>query len=143
VESQDKERAPVKILVVDDNSLQQKLMTVILRKLGFNPDVAQNGKEAVLALERESYDIIFMDICMPVMNGWQATKEIKRKRPDKAPFIIAASSNTEPDDKKRCLEAGMDSFIPKPIQFEQVRAVLQHAQQVKAKHVSPTNSPNP
>lgn len=120
-----------KILVVDDNSLQQKIMTVLLRKLGFTPDVAVNGQEAVEAIEKQSYDIIFMDICMPVMNGLQATKEIKRKRSLDSPFIIAATSNTEPDDKLKCAEAGMDSFIPKPIKIDQIRAVLRHAKKLK------------
>jgi len=126
----------LKILVVDDNSLQQKMMTVVLQKLGFNPDIAQNGKEAVLALEKQSYDLIFMDICMPVMNGWQATQEIKRKRTEHSPFIVAATSNTEDSDKKKCVEAGMDSFIPKPVQIEQVRAVLQQVKRAKLTHNS-------
>ena len=123
---------PYKILIVDDSSLQQKVMSIILKRLGFNADIAHNGKEAVQAMEKQSYDIIFMDICMPEMNGWQATKEIKRKRTENAPFIVAATSNTEPDDKVRCLEAGMDSFIPKPVNLDEVKAVLQAATFVKS-----------
>jgi CheY-like chemotaxis protein len=136
---------PFRILVVDDSSLQQKMMAFMLRKLGFNADIAENGHEAVKALERENYDVVFMDICMPgnsnyskydinemtVMNGWQATREIKRKRGENTPFIVAATSNTEPDDKQRCLDAGMDSFIPKPIQLDEVRVILQAAKKIK------------
>jgi len=128
---------PLRILVVDDSSLQQKMMAVMLRKLGFQADIAENGEEAVKALDKENYDVIFMDICMPVMNGWQATREIKRKRGENTPFIVAATSNTEPDDKKRCLEAGMDSFIPKPIQLDEVRVILQAAKKIKEPELSP------
>lgn len=73
------------------------------------------------------------------MNGWQATREIKRKRGENTPFIVAATSNTEPDDKKRCLEAGMDSFIPKPIQLDEVRVILQAAKKIKEPEPSSTD----
>jgi CheY-like chemotaxis protein len=105
------------ILVVEDHPINQQLMRAILGKLGYRNTVVNNGQEALLILEQRSFDLIFMDIQMPVMNGYEATREIIARYPaDKKPVIIAMTANALQGDREKCLEAGMDDYITKPVQ---------------------------
>ena len=107
---------PLSILLVEDNNINQLLAIKILQKLNFEPVLAENGVEAVEACQSEDFDIIFMDIQMPLMDGIEATKKIKEfYSEDKQPVIIAMTANTMPGDKQNYLRAGMDDYIPKPI----------------------------
>jgi CheY-like chemotaxis protein len=83
-----------------------------------------NGQEVVEALERQPYDIIFMDVKMPIMNGIQAAMEIRKRWPENGPKIIAVTAYALHGDKEKCLAAGMDDYIPKPVQKEDLAGVL-------------------
>jgi CheY-like chemotaxis protein len=110
------------ILLVEDNHVNQKLAVRLLEKRGHRVDVAGNGLEAVAAFEREVFDLILMDIQMPEMNGYEATREIREqeKRVGGHIPIIAMTANAMKGDRERCLEAGMDSYVSKPIKPEEL-----------------------
>lgn len=113
-----------KILLVDDNQINQKVATEILKKLGCEVEVANNGMEAILKVIETSYDIIFMDIQMPEMDGVTATKKIRELRiKDLAP-IIAMTAYSMEEDKERFLNAGMDDYLPKPIKSESIVKII-------------------
>lgn len=120
------ERLPLRILVAEDNIINQKLTIRILQKMGYIADVAGNGLEALGALERQPYDVIFMDVQMPEMDGLEATRTIAQDYPaDKRPKIIAMTANAMQGDREKCLEAGMDDYISKPVLVEEVQRVLE------------------
>jgi len=115
-----------RVLLVEDNMANQMVATLLLEKLGYLWDVAANGIEALDAIGRASYDIILMDCDMPQMDGFQATQEV-RKREQKTGAhvpIIAMTANAMQGDRERCLEAGMDDYMTKPISREDLRAAL-------------------
>ncbi len=123
-----------KILVVDDNSVNQRVAKKILEKLGYRCDAANDGHEAVQAASRTAYDLIFMDCQMPNMDGYEATREIRRLEGGKRHVtIVAMTAETMTDDRKRCLEAGMDDYIGKPISIHGITKVLV-AYRAKADH---------
>ncbi len=107
---------PLSILVAEDNLINQRLFLKILEKMGYKADVANNGKEAVAAAEHNRFDIIFMDIHMPEMDGIQATEQINKiKSKNRKPVIIAVTANAMVGDREKYLEAGMDDYLSKPI----------------------------
>ena len=124
---------PCKILLAEDNPVNQKVATRVLQKLGYEIDVAGNGKEAILALEKNSYDIILMDMHMPEMDGIEATTHIRNNLPpEKQPRIIALTAAVLPADKQKCQAAGMDDFIAKPLQVSDLKRVLiNHSPQLR------------
>ncbi|MEJ2418516.1 MAG: response regulator [Exilibacterium sp.] len=116
-----------RILIAEDNIINQKVATRILEKLGYNTDVAGNGYEALDFLERSTYDLVFMDCQMPEMDGYDATGEIRRNEgADRHTLIIAMTASAMPGDRERCLSAGMDDHIAKPITLNGIRKVLEH-----------------
>lgn len=115
---------PHKILVADDNAVNQKLAKMMLDKLGYDCDLAGNGIEAIKALENASYSIVFMDMQMPEMDGVEATLNIIEKYGAQAPPIIAMTANVFPEDKEKCRSAGMVDFVGKPIRVDELRRVL-------------------
>jgi PAS domain S-box-containing protein len=104
-----------KILVVEDNQVNQKIVQMMLKKMGYQCEVAENGLEAIQCLKQKNYDLIFMDMQMPEMDGITATKEIIKIHGKKAPPIIAMTANVFEEDKKKCFAAGMKDFVAKPI----------------------------
>lgn len=102
-----------KTLVVEDSRTNQKLITILLQKLGFEVEIAENGQEAVDKVADNNFDLIFMDMQMPIMNGYEATK-ILRERNVYTP-IIALTANAMKGDEEKCLSAGCDSYLSKPI----------------------------
>ena len=114
---------PLQILLAEDNLINQKLAIRILNKLGYNPDLANNGKEAVDMLNLKGYDLILMDVLMPEMDGLEATRTI-RSGTSHQPQIVAMTANAMPEDREACLNAGMDDYITKPIKFEILMDVL-------------------
>ena len=107
---------PFKILIVEDHLINQKLINFILKKAGYQADAVSNGLEAVDAVQRRDYDIVFMDIQMPELDGLEATRRINKLLPSgKRPVIIAMTANALAEDRKKCLEAGMDDYISKPL----------------------------
>jgi len=116
---------PVKILVAEDNAINQKLIVKILNQLGYRPDVASNGLEVIDHLNKQRYDIIFMDVQMPEMDGLEATKYILQYwKNSERPIIVAMTANVMHGDKERCLNAGMDDYISKPIISNDVRNII-------------------
>ena len=119
-------RLPLRILLVDDNSTNQKLGARLLQRLGYRADVVGNGEEAVAAVGRQAYDVVLMDVHMPVMDGLAATRRI-RQEGGRQPYIIATTADALLDERRNCLEAGMDDFLVKPIRVEALIAALRQA----------------
>lgn len=110
------EKFPMKILIVEDHAINQRLVMFLLKKAGYQSDAVGNGLEAVEAVQRQDYDLVFMDIQMPELDGLEATKRIVKQMPNgKRPVIVAMTANAMQEDKAECLEAGMDDYITKPL----------------------------
>ncbi|BBE19688.1 multi-sensor hybrid histidine kinase [Aquipluma nitroreducens] len=112
----------LKILVVDDNEVNQRLAILIFRKMGFKCDVSSDGKEAFEMYQKKAYDLIFMDLQMPVMGGLESTKLIRAFETDsetlKRATIIALTGSELQENRESCIEVGMDDFIEKPMRVE-------------------------
>jgi CheY-like chemotaxis protein/HPt (histidine-containing phosphotransfer) domain-containing protein len=133
------QRLPLSILLVDDHVTNQKLALLILQRLGYRADVAGNGLEVLDALQRQRYDVILMDVQMPEMDGLEATREIRQRWPDSGPHIIAITANVMSGDREHCLAAGMDDYIGKPIQVEELVQALKKCAGASAKPDTPGN----
>ncbi|MHB8644745.1 MAG: response regulator, partial [Thermomicrobiales bacterium] len=122
------ERMPLRILLAEDNMVNQKLAVQLLTKMGYRPDVAGNGLEAMQALERQPYDVVLMDVQMPEMDGLEATRRICQRWPRTArPFIIAMTADAMQGDREKCLNAGMDDYVTKPVQVSVLVEALKRA----------------
>jgi CheY-like chemotaxis protein len=113
-----------KILVVEDNKVNQQVIMIMLRHLGLNAEVACDGLEAVEALQNKYYDLILMDWQMPRMDGLEATRRIRALSFETKPIIIAVTANAMSGDIEKCLEAGMDDYLSKPIRREKLSTTL-------------------
>jgi CheY-like chemotaxis protein len=117
-----------RILLVEDNVVNQRVALRLLEKSGYNADVVSNGKEAIKALQNIRYDLVLMDVSMPEMDGYEATRVIRDPRSNvqnhKVP-IVAMTAHAMREDRKRCLEAGMDEYISKPVRPERLREVAE------------------
>jgi signal transduction histidine kinase/DNA-binding response OmpR family regulator len=132
-------RCPLRLLVVEDNSVNQQVMLHTLRRLGYRADLAGNGEEALAALERGAYQTILMDVQMPVMDGLTATSLIRANRAVERPYIIAMTASALRGDREKCLAAGMDDYVTKPVQADSIAQALEraHAYLSRAKNASP------
>ena len=117
---------PLKILIAEDNLINQKLIVRILNKLGYDPMVAGNGVEALALLELHGFDVILMDVQMPEMDGLEATQTIRSINISQ-PIIIAMTANALVEDREECLKAGMDDYLSKPVNIELLLAALTRA----------------
>ena len=113
------------ILLAEDNQVNQKVARLMLKKLGYEADVVSNGREAVQALQSKHYDVILMDVQMPEMDGLEATRAILEMILEKRPRILAMTAYALEGDRERCLKAGMDGYISKPVQIEELRSALE------------------
>ena len=113
-----------RVLVVEDNQVNQKLLTRLLQKYGYRSDVVANGMEALKAVQEIPYHLIFMDYYMPVMDGIKATHEIRKLFPKEQLPIIAVTANASTQDRDSCFAAGMDDYITKPVRPGQLRQIL-------------------
>jgi CheY-like chemotaxis protein len=115
----------VRVLVADDNVVNQKVASLTLQRLGLRPDVAANGREAVEMFEMAPYDLIFMDCQMPEMDGYQASREIRRReRANSHVIIIAMTAEAMAGARESCLDAGMDDYIAKPVRRDDLFQLL-------------------
>lgn len=121
------ERLPLSILLVEDNPINQIVAASILDEIAYKADIAENGLQALQALHKKPYDVIFMDMQMPEMDGLEATRCIRADFPtERQPIIIAMTANAMESDKRECLAAGMNDYISKPVLPSAVEAVLKH-----------------
>ncbi len=126
-------RFPLRVLLCDDNLINQKVALRLLQQMGYKADVADNGYECLKALDRQPYDLIFMDIQMPEMDGVEATRQIRQRQNNPAhpghfqsPIaIVAMTANAMQGDREKCLAAGMDDYLSKPVRPEDLRLVLE------------------
>ena len=119
-------RLPLRLLLADDNPINQKVGLSVLQKLGYRADLAGNGLEVLRALEQKAYDILFLDVQMPEMDGLEAARQIcGRWSLDRRPRIIAMTGNALVGDRERCLQAGMDDYISKPIRVGELQSALE------------------
>lgn len=133
----------LKILLAEDNLVNQKVALSILNRLGYKADVANNGLEVIAALKERPYDLILMDLQMPEMDGFEATRLICQDWANNRPRIIALTANALAGDRERCLAAGMDDYLSKPIQMEPLKALLSRSPALAAtvKPVVPVEDP--
>ena len=119
------ERHPLRILLAEDNAVNQKLALRLLRQMGYTADVAGNGLEVLEALERAPYDVILMDVQMPKLDGLETTRRIRvGSGRDDGPRIVAMTANAMAGDREACLAAGMDDYVSKPIHVDALEAAL-------------------
>jgi signal transduction histidine kinase/HPt (histidine-containing phosphotransfer) domain-containing protein len=119
-------RLPLRLLLADDNTINQKVGLSVLHKLGYRADIAANGLEVLRALEEKAYDILFLDVQMPEMDGLEAARKICERWPaEKRPRIVAMTGNALMGDREKCLEAGMDDYISKPIRIGDLQQALE------------------
>ncbi|MGB0864404.1 MAG: response regulator, partial [Saprospiraceae bacterium] len=111
------QKLPLKILIAEDHPINQRLVLFLLKKQGYQADAVGNGQEAIEAIEQQRYDILFMDVQMPELDGLEATRRIVKKYPNipDRPVIIAMTANAMQGDRERCLGAGMDDYVSKPL----------------------------
>jgi signal transduction histidine kinase/ActR/RegA family two-component response regulator len=114
----------LRLLIAEDNPVNQRVASRMLQRLGYKADVVENGRLAVEAAERETYDVIFMDVQMPELDGLEATRRIKA-RAGASPWIIALTAHALEEDRQQCLAAGMDDFLSKPVQLKELTAALE------------------
>jgi CheY-like chemotaxis protein len=132
-------RREASILVVEDNKVNQKVILLLLSKLGYQADLAGNGYEAIAALNRKRYALILMDEQMPEMDGLEATRYIRQAQASKSPYfppgirIIALTAKAMAGDRQACLDAGMDDYLSKPVNPEALREIL-------TRYLSPENA---
>ena len=123
------QRQPLRILLAEDNAVNQKLALRLLERLGYRADVAANGLEALEALRRQPYDVVLMDVQMPDMDGLEATRAIHQEWPgERRPRIVAMTANVMKEDREACLAAGMDDYLSKPIRVEELVGALSRCQ---------------
>ncbi len=119
-------RLPLRLLLADDNPINQKVGLSVLNKLGYRADVANNGNEVITALQQKPYDVLFLDVQMPEMDGLECARQIcQRWTRDRRPVIIAMTGNALMGDRERCLTAGMDDYISKPVRIAELQAALE------------------
>jgi len=123
------QRLPLRILLAEDNAVNQKLALRLLERLGYRADVTANGLEALEALRRQPYDVVLMDVQMPDMDGLEATRAIHQEWPgERRPRIVAMTANVMKEDREACLAAGMDDYLGKPIRVEELVGALSRCQ---------------
>jgi PAS domain S-box-containing protein len=116
----------LRVLVVEDNSVNQKVLLMLLRRLGHAAEAVAGGREALETLAAIRYDVVLMDCQMPDMDGYETTRELRRRQAPGVPRtpVVALTANALPEDRRRCFEAGMDDFLAKPVRIEDISRVL-------------------
>lgn len=121
-------RHPRRILLAEDDIVNQKVAAKILARLGYTAEIVNDGQQAIAALGRQVYDVVLMDVHMPEVDGLEATRLIRQMLPpERQPTIIAMTAAVTPEDRRACLDAGMDTFISKPVQLAELTIALQES----------------
>jgi CheY-like chemotaxis protein/HPt (histidine-containing phosphotransfer) domain-containing protein len=126
-------RIPLRMLLVDDNLINQKVAVRLLKQLGYSADIANNGLEAIQAVEQKPYDMVFMDVQMPGLDGLEATRRIRARQAEASPppalakklIIIAMTANAMAGDREKCVAAGMDDYVPKPVRPDVLQQMVE------------------
>ena len=128
------QRAPLRILVADDNLINQKVAIRLLVRWGYRPDAVSNGLEVLDALRRQHYDIVLLDVQMPEMDGLEAARRIRTEwtDPGNRPFLAALTAGAMKEDRDRCMAAGMDGYLSKPLNVQELQAVLESCYAARA-----------
>ncbi|NES74274.1 MAG: response regulator [Okeania sp. SIO2D1] len=137
-------RLPLRILLAEDNVVNQKVALSMLARMGYRPDVVSDGLEALMALERIPYDLVFMDVQMPEMDGLEATKHICERYGrdlDKRPAIVAMTAGAMDGDREICLQTGMDDYMSKPVKVEDLQEILENWGEIIIGTKTPTAQP--
>jgi len=122
-------RHPLRILLAEDNVVNQKLALRLLQQMGYRADLASNGIEAVESVQRQAYDVVLMDVQMPEMDGLEASRHICAMAPStQRPRIVAMTANAMQGDREMCIEAGMDDYLTKPIRVDRLVEALHQVQ---------------
>jgi CheY-like chemotaxis protein len=117
-------RHPLRILLAEDNVVNQKLALRLLQQMGYRADLASNGLEAIESVERQTYDVVLMDVQMPEIDGLEATRRIRATWPERPLWIVAMTANAMQGDREMCIAAGMDDYVTKPIRVDALVAAL-------------------
>jgi CheY-like chemotaxis protein len=117
----------LRVLLAEDNMINQKVAIQMLKKLGCAADIAQNGRETVHMLSEKEYDLVFMDVQMPEVDGLEATRLIRVNDDIAQPYIVAMTANVMQEDRDVCRAAGMNDFVAKPVRLEEVSNALRRA----------------
>ncbi|HEY1522798.1 MAG TPA: GAF domain-containing protein [Solirubrobacteraceae bacterium] len=128
----------LRILLAEDNAMNQKVALRLLERLGYSADVVSNGLEALAALERQPYDVVLMDIQMPELDGLDASRRIcERWPPESRPHIVAMTANALPEDREACFGAGMNDYVAKPIRLDELAAALKRTRPLRERDGGP------
>jgi signal transduction histidine kinase/HPt (histidine-containing phosphotransfer) domain-containing protein len=118
-------RYPLRILVADDNPVNQKVGLSLLQKLGYKPELAANGLEVMQALEKQSYDLLFLDVQMPEMDGYETARQIRQRwKDEQRPIVVAMTGGALTGDREKCLTCGMDDYMAKPLRISDLQDIL-------------------
>ena len=141
---------PVRVLLVEDHEVNRKVAVGLLSRLGVVPDVAEDGQQALDALARATYDLVLMDLQMPVLDGLEATRRLRATLPpERQPVVVALTANAFAEDQARCREAGMDGFLSKPVRLDDLQEAIDQARHGEvrggedAHHPAPSALPEP
>lgn len=141
---------PLKILVAEDNVINTKVIMTMLRRMGYTPMAVVNGALAVAAVRNaamgsaEPFDLVLMDVQMPVMDGLEASQQIRASVPSELqPCIAALTANSMTEDRDRCISAGMDAYLSKPITADALRPVLESCLRIRSSSNRPALTPRP
>jgi len=143
-------RLPLRLLLCDDNVINQKVALRLLQQMGYRADLAANGKEALAALDRQPYDLIFMDVMMPEMGGLEATAAIRKRQQSASQFpnykspivIVAMTASAMQGDREKCLASGMDDYLAKPVRLEDIRSIVERWGATAGKNEAAAGSDN-
>jgi PAS domain S-box-containing protein len=127
IDTQLAERVPLRVLLAEDNLINQKVALRVLERMGYRADVAANGLEALEAIARQVYDVVLLDVQMPEMDGLTAAREICRRWPSTRPRLVAMTANAMQGDREACLAAGMDDYVSKPVRVQELQAALERS----------------
>jgi CheY-like chemotaxis protein len=137
-------RKSLRVLVAEDNAVNQKVALHQLRRLGYTADVVANGLEVLASLERIPYDVVLMDCQMPELDGYATTRKIRQREAEKhlsRVHVVAMTANAMGGDREKCLDAGMDDFITKPVRIEELGATLEREMVIRLSPPSMSDKP--